>query len=112
MLTNLLLLDIETVPAHRSYDSLNTNWQSLWWDKISKTVPENISPDESYRMKAGILAEFGFAVSLVDLNVTQLEKAGMLQTLNKPETIKTISGKAITTVLLPRQGVSLLKLDW
>ena len=59
MLTNLLLLDIETVPAHRSYDSLNTNWQSLWWDKISKTVPENISPDESYKMKAGILAEFG-----------------------------------------------------
>ena len=59
MLTNLLLLDIETVPLAESYMHLEPEWQSLWWDKISKTVPENISPEESYQMKAGILAEFG-----------------------------------------------------
>ena len=44
MLTNLLLLDIETVPSSESYTHLQPDWQSLWWDKISKTVPENISP--------------------------------------------------------------------
>ena len=59
MLTNLLLLDIETVPLAESYTHLQPEWQSLWWDKISKTVPENISPEESYNMRAGILAEFG-----------------------------------------------------
>jgi 3'-5' exonuclease len=58
MLSNLLLLDIETVPQQPSFNLLESDWQSLWIDKISKTVPENFSPEESYR-KAGILAEFG-----------------------------------------------------
>ena len=59
MLTTLLLLDIETVPSEKSYQHLKPEWQTLWWDKISKTVPENTSPEESYTMRAGILAEFG-----------------------------------------------------
>jgi hypothetical protein len=59
MLANLLLLDIETVPSEADYNSLNAEWQSLWFEKISKTVPENVSPEESYKIKAGILAEFG-----------------------------------------------------
>jgi hypothetical protein len=59
MLTNLLLLDIETVPSEIDYHSLSAEWQSLWFEKISKTVPENVLPEESYKMKAGILAEFG-----------------------------------------------------
>lgn len=59
MLANLLLLDIETVPSEADYHNLNSEWQSLWFEKISKTVPENVSPEESYKMKAGILAEFG-----------------------------------------------------
>ncbi len=59
MLTDLLLLDIETVPQSESFNDLKTDWQSLWIDKVSKTVPENITPEESYQRKAGILAEFG-----------------------------------------------------
>jgi len=59
MLNDLLLLDIETVPQAKEYNYLSEGWQSLWWNKISKTVPENCSPEESYRQKAGILAEFG-----------------------------------------------------
>lgn len=59
MLANLLLLDIETVPCQADYLSLDEQWQSLWCDKISKTVPETVTPEESYKMKAGILAEFG-----------------------------------------------------
>lgn len=59
MLTNLLLLDIETVPSEISYENLKPEWQTLWWNKISKTVPENTTPEESYTMRAGILAEFG-----------------------------------------------------
>lgn len=58
-LTNLLVIDIETVPGVPDFQLLPESWQELWQDKISKTMPENISPDESYLQKAGILAEFG-----------------------------------------------------
>ncbi len=44
--------------------------------------------------------------------IAQLEKAGMLQTMGKVEKIKATSGKAIIPISIPRQGVSLLKMDW
>lgn len=59
MLTELLLLDIETVPGLPSFKDLDPGWQALFSDKISKTVPEGKDPEEIYRKKAGILAEFG-----------------------------------------------------
>ncbi len=64
MVQNLLLLDIETVPMMDDYNSLSPDWQILWWNKISKTVPENTLPAESWNMKAGILAEFGRIVCI------------------------------------------------
>ncbi len=64
MLTDLLLLDIETVPQHEDFSTLAPEWQTLFWDKISKTVPENTSPEESYKKKGGILAEFGKIVCI------------------------------------------------
>jgi predicted PolB exonuclease-like 3'-5' exonuclease len=59
MIQDLLLLDIETVPMVNDFASLSPEWQSLWWDKISKTVPENTKPEDAWMRKAGILAEFG-----------------------------------------------------
>jgi uncharacterized protein YprB with RNaseH-like and TPR domain len=59
MITELLLLDIETVPCAASFAELDSGWQSLFCDKIAKTVPEDLEPAQSYRKKAGILAEFG-----------------------------------------------------
>ncbi len=59
MLKDILLLDIETVPAFPSFTSMDRDWQRLFCDKISKTVPEGTDPVESYQKKAGILAEFG-----------------------------------------------------
>ena len=64
MLNNLLLLDIETVPQYEDFDSVPDSWQILWKEKISKTVPENTLPKESYRQRAGILAEFGKIVCI------------------------------------------------
>ena len=40
------------------------NCKILWADKISKTVPENLSPEDSYLLRAGILAEFGKIVCI------------------------------------------------
>jgi xylan 1,4-beta-xylosidase len=41
-----------------------------------------------------------------------LEKAGQLQLLAAPESIKTKDGEVIIDFQLPRQGVSLLKFTW
>lgn len=64
MLTELLLLDIETVPQYPSYTDMDPDWQLLFFDKISKTVPEGSEISETYRKKAGILAEFGKIVCI------------------------------------------------
>ena len=44
--------------------------------------------------------------------IAELEKAGQLHLLGSPEYIKTGNGEATIKFSLPRQGVSLLKLDW
>lgn len=63
-LFNLLFIDIETVPRFQSFELLPDEFKILWADKISKTVPENLSPEDSYLLRAGILAEFGKIVCI------------------------------------------------
>ncbi len=58
-LRDLFLLDIETVPQFPSYSYLPSDWKLLWNEKLSKTMPENISPADGYTLRAGIMAEFG-----------------------------------------------------
>jgi hypothetical protein len=43
---------------------LPDQFKILWADKISKTVPENLSLEDSYLLRAGILAEFGKIVCI------------------------------------------------
>ncbi len=64
MLTNLLIIDIETVPQQPTFQNLNKYWQELWWEKVQKTVAPDVTPEESYHQKAGILAEFGKIVCI------------------------------------------------
>ncbi len=64
MLNDLFIIDIETVPIVQRFEQLQPEWQQLWNDKISKTVPENTSSEESWQMKGGILAEFGKIVCI------------------------------------------------
>jgi xylan 1,4-beta-xylosidase len=44
--------------------------------------------------------------------IKQLEKAGQLETIGKPEKISVQKGATIVKLSLPRQGVALLKLSW
>jgi xylan 1,4-beta-xylosidase len=44
--------------------------------------------------------------------VKQLEQAGQLQTVGKPQKVQVKAGLLNTTITLPRQGVALLKLNW
>jgi xylan 1,4-beta-xylosidase len=43
--------------------------------------------------------------------ITELEKAGQLQMMGKPQKLK-VQNKMVLPIQLPQQGVSLLKLDW
>jgi hypothetical protein len=63
-ISDLLLIDIETVPQYQDYMALSELWKSLWCDKISKIMPENFSPEECYLQRAGILAEFGKVICI------------------------------------------------
>jgi xylan 1,4-beta-xylosidase len=45
--------------------------------------------------------------------ITQLEKAGQLETIGKPEKLTTKADQSLTmNISLPRQGISLLRMDW
>lgn len=56
---HLLVLDIETVPQYATFSELTELWKVLWADRVSKTMPENSSPEQLYPERAGIHAEFG-----------------------------------------------------
>jgi len=44
--------------------------------------------------------------------IKDFEKAGQLQTIGKAAKKKIKNGELVMNMTLPRQGVSLLKLDW
>lgn len=56
-LSNILFLDIETVPQQYEYEELSERSQILW-EKKSSQWRKDLSIEESYH-KAGIYAEFG-----------------------------------------------------
>ncbi|MFN8257736.1 MAG: 3'-5' exonuclease [Bacteroidales bacterium] len=57
-LTNILFLDIETVPAYPALHDVPENLQKLWLKKANSLSDKETSPEEVYN-KAGIYAEFG-----------------------------------------------------
>ena len=63
-LFDLLFIDIETVPQECEHCDLPADRRQLFFDKISKSVPENYDEAEVYKQKAGILAEFGKVICI------------------------------------------------
>ncbi|NNC95481.1 MAG: 3'-5' exonuclease [Chitinophagales bacterium] len=64
-LSNMLVLDIETVPAYESYSDLSDEFQKLWVIKHNQLrLGEEITAEESYSERAGIFAEFGKIVCI------------------------------------------------
>ena len=63
-LENFLVVDIETVSAQPTYDSLNDEWQHLWEEKVLRTVPEDVTAAEYYQQRAGVMAEFAKVVCI------------------------------------------------
>jgi len=63
-LENILVLDIETVPASEDYDSLDDRWKELWDKKANFLLKDDDDTPESVYDKAGIYAEFGKIVCI------------------------------------------------
>ena len=61
---NLFVIDIETVSEKEHFHLLDKDWQELWSQKISKSLPPETSPEEYYPMRAAILAEFAKIVCI------------------------------------------------
>lgn len=57
-LSNILFLDVETVPEKKGYVQLSEEKQQLWEQKSRYQRKEEVSADEFYE-RAGIWAEFG-----------------------------------------------------
>src|SRR6185436_8235414 len=63
-LTNILFLDIETVPQHSCFDDAPKVMHQLWEKKSKYLIKDEIeTPDSIYR-QAGIYAEFGKVVCI------------------------------------------------
>lgn len=63
-LSNLLLIDIETVSAHPAFDELTDEWKLLWEEKVQRQLPEGIDASAFYPQRAGIMAEFAKVVCI------------------------------------------------
>jgi len=57
-LSQVIILDIETVPQYQSYDDVPPHMQELWENKTSHQRKPDQSATDFYE-RAGILAEFG-----------------------------------------------------
>lgn len=60
-LQDVLILDIETIPQHESYQHLPERWKNLWDKKAKALRKEDESPEELYE-RAGIYSEFGSVI--------------------------------------------------
>ena len=63
-LENFLVIDIETVSGQKDFGLLQEDWKKLWEEKVKFSLPENLTADEYYPLRAGIMAEFAKVVCI------------------------------------------------
>ncbi len=88
-ITNILFLDIETVPQYQYYDLVPENIKPLW-DKKSQFYRKNEETPEEFYNKAGIWAEFG---KIVCISLGKFTPTGQLK-------IKSLYGENEIDILL------------
>ncbi len=82
LIDKVLFLDIETVPQFGNWENLEETEQKLWDKKTKTQRSQEISAEEFYGERAGIMAEFG---KIICISVGILEK-------NEKLMIKSFSG--------------------
>ncbi|MEN0053378.1 MAG: beta-xylosidase [Mucilaginibacter sp.] len=68
--------------------------------------------DQEHSNSYEVWKKMGSPQSPTEAQIRELEKAGQLKIAGKPENKNVIKGHLKTSIILPRQGVYLLKLDW
>jgi DNA polymerase elongation subunit (family B) len=61
---DVIIIDIETVSEFPNFSDLDDKWKHLWQEKVSRSVPEGMSAEEFYPMRAGVMAEFSKIVCI------------------------------------------------
>lgn len=74
-LEKVLFLDIETVPQLGNWDDLSETDQYLWDKKTKFQRKEEVTAEEFYKDRGGIMAEFG---KIICISVGIVEKNGKL----------------------------------
>lgn len=70
-LERVLFLDIETVPQHSDWLTLSETEQKLWEKKTAYQRKDEVTAEEFYPERAGIMAEFG---KIICISIGMLEK--------------------------------------
>jgi len=68
--------------------------------------------DEEHSNSYEVWKKMGSPQNPTKEQIALLEKGGQLQTIGKPERLTATNGRVSVNISLPRQGVSLLKMDW
>jgi len=76
-ISDVLFLDIETVPKNSDYNSLDIYEQELWEEKKGKHKSEDDTAADYYFNNAGIFAEFG---KIICISVGWISQNGMFTT--------------------------------
>ena len=63
-LKQILFIDLETVPQYETWNELPERTKVLWEKKTQFQRKENVSPEEYYYERGGILSEFGKIICL------------------------------------------------
>ena len=63
-LEHMLLIDIETVSEHPTFNGMNDDWKKLWEEKVQRQLPEHVTAEEFYPQRAAVMAEFSKVVCI------------------------------------------------
>jgi xylan 1,4-beta-xylosidase len=79
---------------------------------VKALIISEYSIDTEHSNSYELWKKMGSPQNPTDDQIQELEKAGQLQMIGKPERATVKSGRLQTEIILPRQGVSLFKLKW
>ena len=61
---DMIFIDIETVSCAPNFSTLDEHWKQLWEEKIKRALPEEVTAEEFYEQRAGVMAEFSKVVCI------------------------------------------------
>jgi xylan 1,4-beta-xylosidase len=79
---------------------------------VKKVLLEHFRIDETHSNAFTAWKKMGSPQTPTDEQCAQLKAAGQLQLLSSPEWLGVMNGKVSVETAIPRQAVSLLRLEW